>query len=426
MSEYKEAVVARHDRSGNLLVYPYSYKKEEQEISMDRVLLPEHVRNRMMVVIGSCSKQPKVKKPMSTASSKTPMSTTSSNPTTPKSVESPIPSTQQQSSSKANPHASSKLNPKAKPFIPKWLRSQIPSVHDPVSQLPMKKRKSVPAPTEQKSKTCHDPMDISVTSEASTSDSGATILEADPMHNIQALFEGDEIIATNKRQGVVVSVGNNNLFGVRFEGDSRITFVTRQKVAFYKRTQTPQGNRNIDPEKCYILQLGTTSMFHLLEFCTFKEIARLSCVCKDLREAAEDSFLWRNVFSRYNKDRLAEIMAKSGQSREQLATKSMKNWKYAFMCEKEQIFQALRCFHTKMNFQETTLGIPLWYTINPKKRCIQYIKSSCDLLGKEAYNSLKVRKTIAKEEFTDWMPAYITLDHFKRSLPDLMKTIRKL
>jgi len=310
------------------------------------------------------------------------------------------------------------------------LRVAVPCASNPMAQLPMVRRNkrckdNVSVST---SKTSHLPMDICGSSDVDqTSEGGSsTLLEADPMHNIQALFEGDEIIATDKRQGVVVSVGNNNLFAVRFEGESRLTFLTRQKVAYYKRTQTPQGNENIDPTKCYFLELGTTSMFHVLQFCTFKEIARLACVCKDLRGAAEDSFLWRNVFSRNNQDRMRTIMKSTGKTREKLTTTSIKNWKYAFMCEKEQIFQALRCFHTKMNFQETTLGIPLWYTINPKKKRIQYIKSSCDLLGKEAYAQLRVRNTINKERFTDWIPAYITLDHFKRSLPDVKKAIQKL
>jgi hypothetical protein len=44
-------------------------------------------------------------------------------------------------------------------------------------------------------------------------------------------------------------------------------------------------------------------------------------------------------------------------------------------------------------------------------------------LSSEAFFEHKVRKTVWKEEFTNWLPLYITQDHFERAIPYIEKTL---
>jgi len=263
------------------------------------------------------------------------------------------------------------------------------------------------------------PPDSCVSNSDSTSAGGSLnsnkLFETDPFHNVQELVVGDEIIVQGGKSGVIKSFGKNvNIFLVRFEGESMNTMITRSTVQFLKRIGKCRPSTRIKPNSDYFKILRVTELFSVMEFLTHREIARVARTCKDLRDAAEDNFLWRVVFSRqFPGSKIKE--------------NNVANWKYRFVLESEQIFQSLVCYHTKASFNETVLGIPLIYTINPKKQTIDYIKTwPNSLLSREAYHNLRIRKTLWKESFTHWLPIYINYDHFKRGLDDLKKTIRVL
>lgn len=160
------------------------------------------------------------------------------------------------------------------------------------------------------------------------------------------------------------------------------------------------------------LKTQTTAMYHVLGFLQVKDLANLSATCKELKTATENGYLWKTVFSRHF-------------PRKMLAG-NVQKWKRAYTLESSQILQSLRCFHRKTTFQETILGIPLDYTINPKKMKLDYIYSTGELLSLEAFENDKVRKTVWGEKFMEWMPVYVSHEHFKRALPDIKDAIMRL
>ncbi|KAJ3051540.1 hypothetical protein HDU99_008384, partial [Rhizoclosmatium hyalinum] len=66
------------------------------------------------------------------------------------------------------------------------------------------------------------------------------------------------------------------------------------------------------------------------------------------------------------------------------------------------------------------------FTVNPVKRTVDYIHSTMDLLSYSAYREDNVRKTIWSEKFSEWMPLFLSYDHFQRGLPLLKKSLARL
>jgi stress response protein SCP2/ubiquitin-protein ligase len=154
-------------------------------------------------------------------------------------------------------------------------------------------------------------------------------------------------------------------------------------------------------------------MLHMLEYLSPTDVMGVSSTCTELRSMCNDGFLWRNLFSRQY-------------PASHLTAENMHDWKYVFELEVNRIAQEMVCFHTKNDYEEDVLGVPIEFTINPRTERIDYIYSSMDLLSSEAFFEHKVRKTVWKEEFTNWLPLYITQDHFERAIPYIEKTLLRL
>jgi len=133
---------------------------------------------------------------------------------------------------------------------------------------------------------------------------------------------------------------------------------------------------------------------------------------RTISAAAEDGFLW--------KEELHRLYPNS-----ELNAANMQDWKHAFMCEMNQTVAGLRCFYTKATFDDegVVLGIPIYFTVNPKTKRTDYIRSTMELLSHDAFKVDKVRHTVWREEFTHWLPMYITEEHWQKALPLLIKHI---
>jgi len=161
----------------------------------------------------------------------------------------------------------------------------------------------------------------------------------------------------------------------------------------------------------YSLQVGV-----ILPMLTYQELLSVANVCPRLQAYAEEGCLWSLQMSRHY-----PLSA--------LSAKSMKDWKYAFQCEMNQAVASLECFHTKTSlFDDASmvLGIPIEFTINPKTEKTDYIYSTMDLISYDAFAVDGVRKSVYKEEFTNWMPLYFSEQHWARALPHLQKVMVKL
>jgi len=164
---------------------------------------------------------------------------------------------------------------------------------------------------------------------------------------------------------------------------------------------------------CSLIDLPYEIVHAILLWTDVRDVTSISLVCKQLHEAAEEGALWKQLFSKYY-------------PRSMFTAKNMNDWKYVFQVEVTNIVDSLKCYYTKSSFEEDVLGIPIVWTENPKLQEIDCIYSTMDLLSREAFVDNKVRLSVWKESFTNWLPLYITKDHFARAAPHLEKTFVQL
>ena len=59
-----------------------------------------------------------------------------------------------------------------------------------------------------------------------------------------------------------------------------------------------------------------------------------------------------------------------------------------------------------MNIKEATLGIGISIKKSPRTGLIEYVNPTMDLMSMRAFRKLKVRRALAGEKFTHWLPLY--------------------
>eukprot|EP01117_Protostelium_nocturnum_P006200 TRINITY_DN2235_c0_g1_i1.p1 TRINITY_DN2235_c0_g1~~TRINITY_DN2235_c0_g1_i1.p1 ORF type:complete len:1083 (+),score=440.34 TRINITY_DN2235_c0_g1_i1:121-3249(+) len=177
------------------------------------------------------------------------------------------------------------------------------------------------------------------------------------------------------------------------------------------------GDFIVDPKKSYkkgnFDVLPWQMLIEIFALLPLRDVFTLSTTCKGIYQVTQDGLLWKGLFSKYYPN-------------SSLNPQNMSDWKSLFVLEVDHILDELVCFHTKSTFEEDVLGFPIVFTVNPKTKEIDYIDSSMDLLSREAFFVDKIRKTVWKEKFTDWLPLYIDEDHFERALPLLQKSLLKM
>jgi ubiquitin-protein ligase/stress response protein SCP2 len=161
-------------------------------------------------------------------------------------------------------------------------------------------------------------------------------------------------------------------------------------------------------------KLSYRTLVSLIGFLSPEDAARVGASCKYLVRVGEDGRLWRDLFERrfpYS----------------QLTASTMDEWRRCFDCEVNQMSETgLRCFHTKAGFDTDLLGLPIDFTVNPRTRRVDYIKSSPELLSRRAFQDEGVRTTIWGEKFTTWLPVFLSPAHFLRARPLIEKVLLKL
>lgn len=154
-------------------------------------------------------------------------------------------------------------------------------------------------------------------------------------------------------------------------------------------------------------------ILNIMELLPLSSLHAFSMTCRSLHQMSQDGVLWQALFRRHY-------------PHSQLTPHNMNDWKRLFSMEVDQIFGTLVCFHTKVDYKEDVLGIPIQFTVNPRTEQIDYVYSSLDILSRQAYYEDKVRKTVWKEKFTHFLPIYIDEDHFRRGLPILKRTMAEM
>ncbi|KAL6055035.1 Merozoite surface protein 1 [Balamuthia mandrillaris] len=154
-------------------------------------------------------------------------------------------------------------------------------------------------------------------------------------------------------------------------------------------------------------------MIHILSFLSARDLLSAASTCRALYSLCEDGWLWRDLFSIHHPE-------------SKLTAQNMAEWKLVFETERNQIDRDLCCYVNKTGPTEDVLGVPVVYTINPRTKQVDYISSTLDILSATAFHRYGTRVSVWNEDFSDWLPLYISEEHFRRALPYFKKTIVKL
>jgi len=154
---------------------------------------------------------------------------------------------------------------------------------------------------------------------------------------------------------------------------------------------------------------------------TEADVRALACTCLHLRSACDDGLLWRVLFHRHF-------------PASQLSAASLQDWRHAYMLELSSNAEQLRCYHSKVAlgaFDEKRgcpeiFGIPLTFTINPRTHEIDYIYSTLDTLSFSAFNDDGIRTSMWGEEFTHFLPLFLTREHYRAARPIVQKCVANL
>ncbi|KAI9331866.1 hypothetical protein BDR26DRAFT_921946 [Obelidium mucronatum] len=154
-------------------------------------------------------------------------------------------------------------------------------------------------------------------------------------------------------------------------------------------------------------------VLEILGWLPVASVLTLSQTCQFFNTATEDGFLWKHLYH-------------SLDTKLELKGASLGDWKHVYRVQMMGVVEDLRCFHRKTSFKEDILGVPIEFTVNPVKKTIDYMHSTMDLLSHSAFREDQVRKTVWSETFSEWLPLYISYDHFLRGLPLLKKSFARL
>jgi len=212
--------------------------------------------------------------------------------------------------------------------------------------------------------------------------------------------------AQRKREGAKENRGDNN-------GESRLSPLKKKEPGPHRKLREEEGGGS---------SVGLWSLpFQVMEEAILpplppETIGALATTNQHLRLQCDSGYLWRNLFERHC-------------PHSTLTASTLEDWKHCYLLEANQIAEGMRCFYTKQGpdgRDGAILGVPVEYTTNPKTRRVDYISSSMDILSHGAYTIDRVRKTVWGEDFTDFLPLYISHEHFSRALPLLRTAILKL
>ncbi|KAI8618999.1 hypothetical protein BC830DRAFT_1106056 [Chytriomyces sp. MP71] len=252
--------------------------------------------------------------------------------------------------------------------------------------------------------------DINLAPEAATS--SAQVLIASPALTKTALKNKKR---NKKRKAANISISDNVSLDV---GPSDLA-VVEDSFCWADDYQEPE--KPVEYETSFALsdKIGPFSMIpydlmlQILSDLPVQSIMVLSQTCKFFNTATEDGFLWKHLYG-------------SLDAKLKLRGASLGDWKHVYRIQVMGVVEDLRCFHRKVSFKEDVLGVPIEFTVNPVKQTIDYMHSTMEFLSASAFRVDNVRKTVWSEAFSEWLPLYLSYDHFQRALPSLKKSFVRL
>ncbi|KAJ3260028.1 hypothetical protein HDU77_001545 [Chytriomyces hyalinus] len=212
----------------------------------------------------------------------------------------------------------------------------------------------------------------------------------------------------------IVSGGSNKT--VRMDSATCTKAVARSKMSNEASAAWKNKSKESAPVAGNAGRFGTLPyelLLQILNVLPVQSLMMLTLSCKFLNAATEDGYLWKHLYN-------------SLDAKLELKAASLGDWKHVYQIQMMGVVDDLRCFHRKVSFKEDILGIPIEFTVNPVKKTIDYMHSTMELLSASAFREDQVRKTVWSEAFSEWLPLYISYDHFQKALPLLKKSFVRL
>jgi hypothetical protein len=125
--------------------------------------------------------------------------------------------------------------------------------------------------------------------------------------------------------------------------------------------------------------LPRDALLAILTLLTPKDLAVLSQCCQGLNAWCNDGALWQELVQCHF-------------PRHRVTASQMCDWKTAYVMESNSLLEGLRCWHTRVGFEEDVLGLPVTFTKNPKTGAVDYILAHPDLISMTAFKA-GVRQT---------------------------------
>lgn len=166
--------------------------------------------------------------------------------------------------------------------------------------------------------------------------------------------------------------------------------------------------------KDYFALLSKDVIVYILRKLSVKQILDCSVVCRRFHHLANNVFLWMDLF------RLHYPSA-------QYCAKTLDDWKFTYMCQVQGVSSSLKCFHSKEGMDQQVLGFGVIFSENPKTGLVDYIDCLEDtIISASSFYKRKVRVSSRGEKMMQFLPLYLTEQHFVKAIPYLKKVASRL
>ena len=172
------------------------------------------------------------------------------------------------------------------------------------------------------------------------------------------------------------------------------------------------SNLEIDTSNALISLPSEVWADNILPFLPIADLASLGSCNKQGKGVSEDIHHWQSrfhaQFPMHNINFISDM-----------------DYKLAHKLHTTGAIEKHRCFHSKKTCFEDVLGLGVDFTVNPKTKKVDYIRTGQDLLSATAFKA-GTKSDAFGNHFKLFLPLYFSQDHFERALPSIISTLCRL
>jgi hypothetical protein len=168
-------------------------------------------------------------------------------------------------------------------------------------------------------------------------------------------------------------------------------------------------------------------LLNMIQHISWTDLTSLACVDYKLSTLTQESHVWKTLCMKYipSAPLIVKKFMKGGKSTR--VSGGTTTWRSMFLRGREFIKNELRCFHTKLSFEDDVLGIPLNVVYGAgTNRWISDISTTFDIISQQAFHEEGIRKACWKQPFKFWMPIYINEKHASNARRYFEASVRRI